>query len=453
MGTRNRERRKAKQKMREQHRGERANAGHRRMRGDRVAGISTPDVAEALVVDAVVALHHGDAEEFERCFKLLVEGPGGADGHRLVGRAVLGCLLRDIDHAWRRGWQPADVARIVGRQHGSGHVRLAVDMIAAQMRGYAAATVDQRWEAQLTALGASVWWDHDDGYFERLCAREGLDRGAVLRCALEALCVIDTLPDLPHLCPPPGRAPRGAAQPRRAEASAADQRMLDRVRALLAKAESTEFPEEAEAFTAKAQELMARHSIDHALLAAKTGGRETPSGVRVGIDNPYEAAKALLLQNVAEANRCRTVWSKQLGFATVFGYPGDLESVELLYTSLLVQATATVVGAGSRRDNHGRSRTRSFRLSFLNAYAIRIGQRLRTATEGASRAATAAAGSDRLLPVLAARDDAVRETVETMFPEFVSHQVRISDREGWASGTAAADLASLNTRREVDDRD
>jgi hypothetical protein len=41
-----------------------------------------------------------------------------------------------------------------------------------------------------------------------------------------------------------------------------DQRMLDRVRALLAKAESTDFPQEADAFTARAQELMARHRID-----------------------------------------------------------------------------------------------------------------------------------------------------------------------------------------------
>src|SRR5262249_56557754 len=111
---------------------------------------------------------------------------------------------------------------------------------------------------------------------------------------------------------------------------AADQRMLDRVRALLAKAESTEFPEEAEAFTAKAQELMARYSIDHALLAADTGAADQPTGIRVGIDNPYEAAKALLLQEVAEANRCRAVWSKQLGFATVLGYPADTGAVELL---------------------------------------------------------------------------------------------------------------------------
>ncbi|MDP9441581.1 MAG: DUF2786 domain-containing protein, partial [Actinomycetota bacterium] len=46
-----------------------------------------------------------------------------------------------------------------------------------------------------------------------------------------------------------------------------DDRILSRVRALLAKAESTEFAPEAEAFTEKAQELMARYAIDDPVLS------------------------------------------------------------------------------------------------------------------------------------------------------------------------------------------
>ena len=66
--------------------------------------------------------------------------------------------------------------------------------------------------------------------------------------------------------PPPPGGPVARPRPRRAGRSGS--RMLDRVRALLAKAESTTFPAEAEALTGKAQELIARHSIDEALLAA-----------------------------------------------------------------------------------------------------------------------------------------------------------------------------------------
>ncbi|MEV0693636.1 DUF2786 domain-containing protein [Streptomyces sp. NPDC050388] len=43
-----------------------------------------------------------------------------------------------------------------------------------------------------------------------------------------------------------------------------------------AKAESTEFPEEAEALTAKAQQLTTRHNIDAALSDAEQGTRQVP---------------------------------------------------------------------------------------------------------------------------------------------------------------------------------
>jgi hypothetical protein len=448
MSTRNRERRKAKQRARERHRRDRVGPGAEAP-GGMFARPSAAELADALVVDAVIALDRGDAEEFERCLKVLADGPGGPGRQRVVTDAAVGRLLHDIGHAWARGWQPVDLARLVARRFGPRHVRLAADLVAGQLRGYAAATIDERWDAQLRALGATVWWRRDDRYLEDWGGREGLDWAATVRCALEVLYVLDTLPEIARLCPPPGTARRGSLGADRLPPSVADEGALNRVRAMLAKAESTEFAEEAEAFTAKAQELMARHSIDYALLAARTGARDEPGGIRVGIDNPYEAAKALLLQEVAEANRCRTVWSRNLGFATVLGYPTDVDGVELLYTSLLVQATTAMVHAGSRRDAAGRSRTRSFRQSFLNAYAIRIGQRLRSATEQAGRDATAAVGGDRLLPVLAGRDDAVRKTLQALFPEFVNHQVTINNRDGWVSGRAAADRASLHARRAV----
>ena len=226
--------------------------------------------------------------------------------------------------------------------------------------------------------------------------------------------------------------------------------MLGRIRALLAKAESTEFPDEAEALSARAQELMARHSIDQALVDAGSGQRDEPEGCRLPVDNPYEAPKALLVDVVATANRCRAVWHRKLGFSTVYGFAADLGAVELLYTSLLVQATTAMVHAGARRDAYGRSRTRSFRSSFLAAYAQRIGERLRaTADEVTTQAAAEPAGRD-LLPVLAARHQAVDRAVDAMFPELEERKVAGGrDYEGWISGRAAADLASLRPRSPI----
>ncbi|NEA40757.1 DUF2786 domain-containing protein, partial [Streptomyces sp. SID11385] len=69
------------------------------------------------------------------------------------------------------------------------------------------------------------------------------------------------LPAIEPVGPPPGAPRDGLSLPPAHD----EPRMLTRIRALLAKAEATGFPEEAEALTTKAQELMARHSIDEAL--------------------------------------------------------------------------------------------------------------------------------------------------------------------------------------------
>jgi hypothetical protein len=235
--------------------------------------------------------------------------------------------------------------------------------------------------------------------------------------------------------------------------------VLARIRALLAKAESNEYGEEAEALSARAQELMTKYSIDQALLAVSSGREDQPVGRRIAVDNPYEVPKTSLLQAVAVANRCRVVWTKDVGLATVVGFEADLDAVEVLFTSLLVQANAAMLREGSKQDAYGASRTRAFRQSFLVAYAIRIGERLAEAAEHTTREAaaehaaaartdgTANAGS-ALVPFLAARHRAVDDAVDEIFGGALTRRrpLRITDADGWASGRAAADLASLHNR-------
>lgn len=151
---------------------------------------------------------------------------------------------------------------------------------------------------------------------------------------------------------------------------------------------------------------------------------------------------------MASANRCRAVWSEGLGFSTVFGFEPDLDFVDVLYTSLLVQATSAMLAAGSQVDRSGRSRTRSFRQSFLLAYASRIGHRLRAA-EAASQADAAEQYGAAMLPVLADRSSAVDAARDAAYPDAVHRSVTVTNAAGWAAGSAAADLASLSGRLEV----
>jgi hypothetical protein len=406
---------------------------------------SHQQLAEQIIVQSLHARHRGEQAEVDRCHRLLVDGPGGASGIQVVNRALFTMLLRKVEEAWVRGWQPSELVRVTRRELAVPHGRIMVDAIAGQMRGYAAATVDPRWRSQVAAVDAQVWWQHDDHYVTAWGERHGTDRGAVIDNILDLLQLLLTLPEIEVVGARPG-AFRPASV---AVAADIDQRLLDRVRALLAKAESTEFAEEAEAFTAKAQELMTRHRIDHALLAATTGRRDDPATRRVSIDNPYEAPKSLLLQVVAQANGCRSAWTKQFGFTTIVGFPADLDSTELLFTSLLVQGTRAMTQSRPGPDRWGRNTTRSFRQSFLTAYASRIGERLTGVAGRVDREVAESAGGADLLPVLAARDGAVRDAFERLFPAVTQRAQSINNGEGWASGRAAADRASLHGRQAV----
>jgi hypothetical protein len=341
------------------------------------------------------------------------------------GAHVRDLVLRAVRTAWENGYQPADVLRVARRRLGEGDVMLLREVLAAELAGYARGTVDRRWLGQVGDAGRP----------------EALSWSAVSRRADVLLSLLRGLPRLERLGPLPGSAARTGDEP------AVDTRILERVRALLAKAESTPYPDEAETFTAGAQALMARHRIDAAMVEARGDRpRGGPDGVRLGIDAPYETAKVSLLTAVAAANRCRTVWTRSLGFCTVVGFATDLEVVETLFTSLLVQATRAVTRQGSRVDGAGRSRTRAFRHAFLLAFAQRIGERLAEESARLEHETATAAGGERLLPVLAARDAEVERALTELFPHLrSSRRSRVADLEGWASGRAAADLADVGS--------
>jgi len=287
---------------------------------------------------------------------------------------------------------------------------------------------DRSWEPRLVAnvVRRRLTVRHAKVVLEGLAGPEDVVPG------IELLSVLLGLPPLPPL-------------PKTTPINEVDAKILAKVRGLLAKAESTTYPEEAEALSAKAQELMARYAIDHALATA--GVRpEAPGGRHLPLEDPYADAKTVILAAVARPNRCRTVHIADLALATVLGFESDLVAVELLFTSLLVQASRAMLAAG-RTDP--RSRQRGFRSSFLVAYGTRIGQRLEASTAAEVADADADHGG-RLLPVLAARTEAVDGAVDAMFGDgLVSKSTRISDRRGWVAGHAAADLANLSVGPEI----
>ena len=87
---------------------------------------------------------------------------------------------------------------------------------------------------------------------------------------------------------------------------------LARIRKLLAQAEDpAATAEESEAFNAKAAELMARHGVDAALLAAADPSREVVGDLSVELLAPYAYEKGTLGATVARGLRCSAVLRKQ----------------------------------------------------------------------------------------------------------------------------------------------
>lgn len=409
------------------------------------------DVRDAIERAYLGALNAVDADAEDAvdlsASALAAAGGAGPEAASAANGALLELTDRLVRSCWTRGWQPADVVRIARRRLTDAHARLAADLITAEARTAPAdaASKDPRWAAQLAELAAAGPWDGSDRLLAAHGRRERLDGFSAAVSVLELLRLLGRLPRITPVAAPAAAAPAAGrhAAP-----------LLGRIRALLAKAESTDFPEEAEALSSKAQQLMARHSIDEALVAADPGAGAPggPGACRIGIDQPYEGAKALLLDAVAAANRCQAVWAGDFGFSTVVGFEPDLEAVELLYTSLLVQADAAMLrtpqakaGGGAKgrggKARKGGSLSKDFRQSFLIAYAGRIRERLADATEQAVHAPDLPA--ERLLPALAARDVAVRDATTRMFPTTTSHRLKGRDHEGWTHGTAAADRAVL----------
>lgn len=234
--------------------------------------------------------------------------------------------------------------------------------------------------------------------------------------------------------------------------------MLARVRALLDKAQSTEFPAEAEALTTKAMQLMARHNIDDAMLAATERRSDLPGQQRIDMTNPYSSEKEALLNAVATAFHCRIILYRTRGTRTVnscdlIGHDSDRQCVELLYTSLLLQVATQITHQyppyyNAFGDTPAASVT-LYRRSWLLGFADQVGERLREIHAAARTVADAAVPTGGRSTALVLRDR--REVVDTyfeeMFPDLKKARPHtLPDRRGYQAGARAGDKADLGGR-------
>ncbi|MFG1921633.1 DUF2786 domain-containing protein [Cryptosporangium sp. NPDC048952] len=229
------------------------------------------------------------------------------------------------------------------------------------------------------------------------------------------------------------------------------------IRKLLAQAEDpAASPAEAETFTAKAAELMARYGVDRAMLA---DGDETADAIadrEIPVDPPYARDKFGLLAGIARALGLRVIHKS--GYrgrgtkALLFGYSSDIERTEILFTSLLLQAARGLLAAEVPPGEH----VAAYRRTWLVGFSATVHRRLteaeeRARAEATGSAATSAAGRSAEV-VLADRQRIVDQRFTETFPRLGTMGARYLSGSGHRDGAAAghrADLGgpSLRTRR------
>jgi hypothetical protein len=163
-----------------------------------------------------------------------------------------------------------------------------------------------------------------------------------------------------------------------------DQRILDRVRKLLAKAEGTDSEAEAEAFNAKAAELIAEYGIDRALAAADGEAKDRIVGKTILLPVPYARDKANLLNCIAGPLRAESIvlaTGRSGVTMRLIGFESDLERIDVLLTSLLMQASRGVLLAYSPK---GWESTAAYRRSWLAGFSGAVHHRLKQAESRAA---------------------------------------------------------------------
>jgi Protein of unknown function (DUF2786) len=227
--------------------------------------------------------------------------------------------------------------------------------------------------------------------------------------------------------------------------TATDDSLVRRVRKLLDKAEGTTNPHEAEAFSAKAAALIARHRIDpDRLIDVGAGGGLAVRSFHLG-RGAYVRARLALLIAVADAHDVRVVFENgpEGMVAHAAGFDDDVEVTRVLYHSLHQQAALQM--RGLRRSTA--AATQRHRRAFLFGYADRIAQILVDANDAAVRASNGSAHPDIGL--------AVRERVARV-DEFAARtwgrvrsarRPRVAEAHGWDRGARAADGADVGRAR------
>lgn len=246
-----------------------------------------------------------------------------------------------------------------------------------------------------------------------------------------------------------------------------EDRILDKIRNLLALAENAGTPEESENARAKAEAMMLRHSIDAAMLA-DSGRAQSEEIVQrtITISAPYTKEKTTLFGVVTHNLMCQALYDTEWRYnaktrrhtrtwtkgatATIVGFESDVDRAEMLFTSLLLQASRDVMRATPANP---REDVATYRSSWMLGFAAAVHNRLaeihrrtRSEVDADNR------GGRGTELVLADRRSLVDARYREWFPDTVTGKPVTSSGSGKGHGYRAGQKADLGQTRVGGDR-
>lgn len=230
--------------------------------------------------------------------------------------------------------------------------------------------------------------------------------------------------------------------------STASEGMLGKIRGLLARAEHPETPKpEAEACMAKAVELMTKYGVEQAMLSVGDPTLDRVGDRIIVIPAPYSYAKLCLLNSITLALGARAVMlrSKRPGVSElhIFGMQSDLERIDLLFTSLLIQCLR-FMSEDAHDNNLARNQPRKWKRDFLDGFTAQVYARIKAAQERAEYAAEREHTSGPSVAlVLVSRAEKVERAMRDRYTRINNKKSYRTVGEGYFSGQYAGNRADL----------
>jgi len=218
---------------------------------------------------------------------------------------------------------------------------------------------------------------------------------------------------------------------------------LERIRNLLAKAERTDNEHERDTFTSAAAALIAKYGIDQAMLGAETK-QDKPTMRRIEMHGGQHAARRMeLFSWLADAMRCKVMFTtsgRHYRIAHIYGFESDIDRVELLYTSLLLQVTSAL----NRLKTPYGENSRAYRNSWIKGFIWKAVQMVMAReAQAVNEAEDSEVGTSKAL-VLASREQRVEAFFKEANPGLKRRKTApSSSAAGWQDGEAAGSRANL----------